>query len=354
MKTKISFILYIALLISTIGCSSISYVMEAGYGQLKIFNRAQPLEKALSKPNLLKPYEKKILSEMPTIREYMNEIGLKKNVNYREYVPLDQAYVTYVVTASDPLAFKARTWSFPIVGSFNYIGFHKEKSAQKFAEELKKEDLDVSVRGARAYSTLGWFSDPILSSMLIDKDFGVGYFVNTIIHETVHVTVYVNGQSYFNESMANFFADQVTPLYLERRFGKNSNEYKSYQEYEKNGDHYRKVTHDLYHKLNNLYENKDISETQKREQKIHFIQEAQKVLKQTTEINNASLIQFKTYGVGEVEFSELYAFLDNNPVQFIQCMALIKESDFPKQHAEEFMGIIDKLIHSNCQASPRK
>src|SRR5690606_29813806 len=95
-----------------------------------------------------------------------------------------------------------------------YLGWFDLDDAQSYAEELAKEGLDVEVRGATAYSTLGWFRDPVLSSMLPEGPATLAGLVDVVLHESVHATVYVPGQSTFNESLAEYVSDNLTERYL--------------------------------------------------------------------------------------------------------------------------------------------
>jgi len=142
-----------------------------------------------------------------------------KTKNYSKYVDLKRPYVTYTVTASQKWKFEPYLWNFPIIGKSPYKGFYKEELAKEEAEELKKADLDVSVRGVSAYSTLGWLTDPLLSSMLKYSD---QQLVNTIIHELVHTTLFIKDNINFNERLAVFVANKGTELFYMDKEGPNS------------------------------------------------------------------------------------------------------------------------------------
>src|SRR5690606_33885389 len=134
--------------------------------------------------------------------------GLNRTRNYDHYADLQRPAAVWVVQAAPRLELTERAWSFPIVGTVPYLGFFDETEAQAFARELElAEDLDVDVRTAAAYSTLGWLRAPVLSTMIADGPEALGELVNIVLHESVHATVYVPGQSAFDESLASFVAD---------------------------------------------------------------------------------------------------------------------------------------------------
>ncbi|HUP58452.1 MAG TPA: aminopeptidase, partial [Bdellovibrionota bacterium] len=147
------------------GCSTMGYLLQAGKGQLALLNRAKPIEKVLESERV-QPRIKRLLSEIPAIKKYGEGNGVKATHNYTEYVQLDRAAAVWVVSACEPLKFVSKEWSFPIVGRFPYLGWFDLDGARGLASELKKEGWDVDLRGARAFSTLGWFKDPVVSSMI--------------------------------------------------------------------------------------------------------------------------------------------------------------------------------------------
>jgi predicted aminopeptidase len=122
----------------------------------------------------------------------------------------------WVVTACKPFEFVAKEWSFPIVGSFPYKGFFDREKARIEMNRLKEEGWDVSVRNPGGWSTLGWFTDPILSKMLERSD---GDLANLIIHEMTHATLFVKDSVEFNENLASFIGDAGAVKFLEYKFG---------------------------------------------------------------------------------------------------------------------------------------
>src|ERR1700745_251643 len=123
-------------------------------------NNGKPVEEVMKDPTT-DPKLSELLGKIADVKKFGTQFGLKPTPNYKEYVKLDRDAVVYVVTVCDPLEFKVKIFSFPIAGSFNYIGWFKKEDAVEFAKKFEQEGLDVDVRGAGAYSTLGWFKDPL-------------------------------------------------------------------------------------------------------------------------------------------------------------------------------------------------
>ncbi len=194
------------------GCQ-IGYIAESGYYQARLLSKRVPLEEALKNKKLSSEDQSKIKMAIE-IREFMKtDLNLKTDDHYSRFVLLDDPYVTYAVNAAEKNQLKSYEWYFPIVGSVPYKGYFKKESAYEEAQDLKEKNLDVYVRGITAYSTLGWFEDPLLSSMLRMKDH---HFVSLLIHETVHANLYIKSQSKFNERVASFLGQLGAESYYQK------------------------------------------------------------------------------------------------------------------------------------------
>lgn len=190
----------------------LSYVANNAYHQARLLHSAQPLQKVIDDPNT-PPQHKHKLELALKAKEYAEtRLHLKKTKNYSTYVELHRDYVTYIVSAAPKNELKYYTWYFPIIGHVPYKGYFTEQGARDEEKELLKEGYDTYVRGVSAYSTLGWFKDPILSSMMRYSDYDL---VSTIIHETVHTTLYIKSNANFNERLASYLGDLGAQLYFE-------------------------------------------------------------------------------------------------------------------------------------------
>lgn len=195
------------------------YLIESAVSQADLLMSRVPIEDALNDQRLT-PEQKQKLLLAKEAREFAEaELGLKKTQNYTSYVHLDQPYVSYVISAAPRTELKPYLWKYPLVGALPYRGYFKEVRAQEEAAELVSKGLDVYVRGVSAYSTLGWFRDPVLSSMLRYRDYDL---VNTIIHETVHATLYLKSSADFNERLATFIGNIGTEMFYRAKEGAQS------------------------------------------------------------------------------------------------------------------------------------
>lgn len=319
----------------------LGYYLQAASGQLAILNRARPIREVLAS-HTTPPRVKKFLEEIPRIKKFAENYAIKPTSNYESYVKWDHPSVTYVVTAIKPLKFEAKKWSFPIAGSFEYLGWFDPESAKKFAEELDTEGWDTEVRGAQAYSTVGYFNDPVLSTMFWDGDEAMGGLVNTIIHESMHATIYVKDQISFDESLASFIADRLTPIYLSERFGKDSIEFRSYMSAQENYEARVKKYNEVYQRLDQVYSS-NAPDSVKLSKKSEIIEELKTSLKVERKFNNASLYQYKIYHRAGSEFEAFYEKLDKDLKRSVECLKRANSSLFNEPQQQNFGEVVMTL-----------
>lgn len=190
------------------------YILNNAYNQGRILKRAIPVDEALKSEKLSDDVKKKLILAQEAKAFAESHLRLKKTKNYNTYVQLDGPYVTYVVSAAPKNELKYYTWWFPIIGSVPYKGYFHSEDAKALAEDLKSQNYDTVVRGVSAFSTLGWFRDPILSSMTSYDDVDL---VNTIIHETVHATIYISDNANFNERLATYLGDLGARMFYQQK-----------------------------------------------------------------------------------------------------------------------------------------
>lgn len=193
---RIDLILAVALcLILLPGCYT-AHVLSGGAGLLA---DREPIEKVLQDGDLTADERHKLELSQQIIDFAVSDLNLPDNGSYRSYVRLDRPYAVWNVVAAPALSIEPITWCFPIVGCVSYRGYFKEEKAVGFARKLKRKGNDVSVRGADAYSTLGHFKDPILSTFLRRRPADLALL---LFHELAHQVVYVKDDTAFNESFA--------------------------------------------------------------------------------------------------------------------------------------------------------
>jgi predicted aminopeptidase len=205
------------------GCLMTRYLAQATHGQLELIGKARPIEAVIRDPNT--PVRTSMmLAEISAIKQYGRSYGLHIKGNYSTYSALGRPAAVWFVGAADAVAFKPLRWCFPIVGCFAGLGWFDEDEAVAQKLALEQQGYDAIVRPAAAYSTGGWFTDPVLSTMLGGGDDALPTLADVILHESVHATVLVPDQPFFNESFASYIADTLTDHWIGVRFGPGSPE----------------------------------------------------------------------------------------------------------------------------------
>jgi len=185
------------------GCSS-GYVMRAAYEEARLLWRRQPIDTVLAGD--VDPETRAKLQLTLAVRRFAKEgLGLSVGGSYTSVASVETSQVVHVITAAPRDQLVPYTWWFPIVGHVPYRAYFEEAAATAYADDLERQGLDTYVRPAIAFSTLGWFDDPLLTTLL---RYDETRLAETIIHELLHNTIYVPGQSTFNESFATFVGDR--------------------------------------------------------------------------------------------------------------------------------------------------
>jgi predicted aminopeptidase len=323
------------------GCFTTRYVAQAAYGQLELMGAARPVADVLADPRTSERTAA-LLEESRSILGFARAAGLDDHGNYRRYVELDRAQVVWFVTASRPLAFEAKVWRFPIAGSFPYLGWFVEDEARRFVARLRTQGWDVSMRPVRAYSTGGWFPDPIVSTMLTPGDDAIGELAAVLLHELVHANVLVKDQSVFNESVASFIGDALAGDYLARRFGPGGPQVRAYQAdlavQRARGERMARA----YAELDALYRS-GASDDEKRAGKERITGALKDELGLARRPNNADLQRFRTYNTGQQAFAELFAACGRSWPRFVAVVKATPRRLFSQPQSKELDGVIRAL-----------
>ncbi len=181
------------------GCSNFGYYLQSVEGQLSLLQKRQPIAQVLADP-ATPPALKSGLERALSIRDFASrELQLPDNDSYRSFADLQRTFVVWNVFAAAEFSIKPEQWCFLVVGCVGYRGYFTQAGADNFARELRDQGLDVYVGGVPAYSTLGWFNDPVLNTFVRYPDHE---FARLIFHELAHQLLYVKGDTEFNESFA--------------------------------------------------------------------------------------------------------------------------------------------------------
>jgi predicted aminopeptidase len=193
------------------GCGTIDYYAQAVRGHVEIMRLAEPIDERLRQPDTLEPLRAK-LTRVLAIREFASrELQLPDNGSYKRYADLGRPFVLWNVFAAPEFSVKPVESCFLFAGCVSYRGFYSEERAMQHADELAAEGYDTYVVGVSAYSTLGWFDDPVLSTFLRYSETEVA---RTVFHELAHQTMYVKDDTMFNESFATTVEEEGVRRWL--------------------------------------------------------------------------------------------------------------------------------------------
>jgi predicted aminopeptidase len=195
------------------GCSTLEYYSQAINGHLEVMRRAEPIAERMADPATPRELVAK-LERVIAIREFATaHLGLPDNGSYRSYADLDRPFVVWNVFTAPEFAIEPNKSCFPIVGCVSYRGYYSEEDANRYADAQRREGHDVMVYGVPAYSTLGWFDDPVLNTFVRYPE---GELARLIFHELAHQIVYVKGDTAFNESFAVAVEEEGVKRWLAR------------------------------------------------------------------------------------------------------------------------------------------
>jgi predicted aminopeptidase len=331
-------ILFLTLLLGQTACSSASYLWHVSAGQIDILLSRRALTDA-RQDTALTDEERRKLALVPIAKKFGNDIlGLKGEKTYRSYVKLDRPYATLVLTACPPDSLDVHKWRFPIVGAMPYKGFFNETRANLEKETLRDKGYDVYLRPASAFSTLGWFEDPILSPMLRmdDRD-----LVNTVLHEMAHVTIYFPNHTNFNEAVATFIGNLGAVAFLSATDGQESNAVSKAVHEMEDQERFANFIRGTLDGLRLIYDG-PASREEKLIAKDRYIAEAKERFRLSTsdfhnplryarfpdqDWNNASLLARNAYFGDLLHFAKLFSKRGESLREFIAYLSTWKDAD---------------------------
>jgi predicted aminopeptidase len=197
----------------------LNYALSQAKGQINILLAVEDVEKMLSSPLVSDSVKSKLLFIQEIKKFAEDSLGIKKSKNYSTFYEQNGHTTMWMLMASQPYKMEAIEWEFPFLGKFAYKGFFDKKRARREQYELKQQGFDTELGRAGGWSTLGWFKDPILSSML---SYSKGDLSSLIIHELTHGTLYVKSQVEFNENLASFIGEKGAERFLKHKYGADS------------------------------------------------------------------------------------------------------------------------------------
>lgn len=192
-------------------CQTLDFYHQAAGGQLEIIRKSKPIPPIIENP-ATDPKLRKQLESVQKIRAFASEhLTLPGDESYGRYADLGRPHVVWVLYAAPEFSLEPKTWWYPTLGKLDYRGYFQEKDSEALAKQLRGEGYDVQVGGTDAYSTLGWLHDPVLNTFVYSSDVDLA---ELIFHELTHRKLFRNGDTTFNESLANAMGEEGVRRWL--------------------------------------------------------------------------------------------------------------------------------------------
>ncbi len=201
----------LGLLLALTGCATIGYYSQSVGGHLELMGKSRSIEEVIA-DHETSPELRRRLELVSVMRDFsVSQLHLPANDSYRAYADIEREAVVWSVVATPKFSMAPRQWCYPVVGCASYRGYFDQAEAERFAQGLQGEGFDVAVEAVPAYSTLGWFDDPLPSTVIHWPE---GSLAGLMFHELAHQRLYLPGDSAFNEA----FAMTVERVGMERWF----------------------------------------------------------------------------------------------------------------------------------------
>ena len=193
------------------GCESVGYYRQAIHGQYQILARRQPIAVLLADPATPASLREKLQAVLEIRQFAEQQLKLPANGHYLRYADLHRRYVVWNVHAAPEFSLQPKTWWYPVVGRLDYRGYFSETAARRYAAKLERKGFDAYVEGVEAYSTLGWFRDPVLNTFIERQK---PELAEILFHELAHQRVFAPGDTDFNEAFATAVAEEGVARWL--------------------------------------------------------------------------------------------------------------------------------------------
>jgi predicted aminopeptidase len=324
------FVTGLALLLA--GCSTAAYYKQAITGHWHVLSLRRPI-KVIMEDQDIQPQLQQRLTTAQALRDFAHqELQLPDNGSYRNYADLQRPFLVKTVFATAPLSLQLRQWCFPIAGCVSYRGYFSATAAQRFAERLQDQGDDVYVANVPAYSTLGWFDDPLLNTFIY---WPVGRLAELIFHELAHQRLYITGDTEFNESFATTVGNLGARLWLER-YG-TAQEKQTYATYKRIQEHFVNLVQKTREELAHIYasDKSDAAKQASKQQCLLALQKRYQALTKSLDIqtgydawfkeglNNAKLASVSTYTRWVPAFDILFEQADGDFVAFYRAAEIV-------------------------------
>ena len=338
------------------GCQT-SYLWHVSLGQMELLGDRITIEKALKKHEFSEDEKEKLLliSEIKVFAREKLQLDIDEDL-YSSYVHLDRPYVSYLLRVSPIYELKAYKWRFPIIGVAPYKGFFRKERAKREARSFPIDKYDIYIRGVNAYSTLGWFNDPVFSSML---SYSNNDFVVMIFHELAHTVLFFKNHIDFNERFAEFLGRKMALAFYLEKEGSDSKAVKAMHKEWRDELFFSSFMVQEYQSLRQWYKDKkgnitpEIKQKRIKEIQNRFVAEIQPQLEthrynyfSNIQLNNALLLSYRSYSYNMKELEKVFTSpLVNKDIKtFVDYCTQFKKKENPEEAFSKAVAQIDKRL----------
>jgi predicted aminopeptidase len=336
------YIILILIITPLCACSSLDYFSHLTKGQFDLLWQREPVDELLASNAISDRLRERLLLAQKIRHFAETELRLPVDDAYSSYSDLGREYVVWNVYAAPELSLQAYTWCYPLLGCMAYRGYFEESRAYAAAKELESEGYEVKVGGVQAYSTLGYFDDPLLNTFLFKQEPG---FIELLIHELAHRKLYIQDDTAFNEN----FATAVGYLGTQQWYAGLGQEaqFNTFNQYKEQFQTLIDFLLGYKDKLLQVYTHSDLTDDQKRMQK-QLILDALKTeyhqLKQSLDwddrydqwvfsMNNASFATLSNYQQWVPAFIRMFEQQGGDWSRFYQVIEGLAEQEKPLREA---------------------
>lgn len=323
----------------------IDYYLHLAFGQARILWKREPIEKVLDRSKVGSELFDRLHFIQKVKQFSQNEIGLVRSGDFTTLCDIGEGPVSWNLIACPKDHLKPLSWAYPVLGNAPYRGFFDLTRAEKERKQLAEEGYDTYLYPVRAYSTLGWFEDPVLSSMLQYRDEDLA---DLIIHELTHGTVWVSGNVSFNESLATFVGETGSLLFLKELYGFKSSEVQEVLRRRSDKHLFFGFMKNLARDLETVYR-LDISLQEKLDFRKMFYEKAQTQFLNlpmstdryngilTQNLNNARIVAYQTYHKDLDVFERVYSAIGCDLKRAVTIFKRCGGVDDPKAYLEAWL-----------------
>ncbi len=306
------------------GCASINYYSQSIQGQFEVLQKRQAIKDILKENNISDSLRNKLNTVLLLRNFSVEQLSLPKNNSYLSYTDLERDYVIWNIFANEEFSLEPVSWCYLVVGCLSYRGYFSQTEAEQHASELGEKGYDIYLGGVSAYSTLGWFDDPVLNTMLQWNDIRLA---TVMFHELAHQQLYIKDDSEFNESYADAVAYIGVTKWLEQQYDKNL--LKEYQQSQRQENEfvdlimrYKSILNDIYHSAENEKTKRKLKKESLQNMSNDYFKMSNTWGKSpykgwfSSDINNAKLASIVTYKEYVSDFLEIYEKFEKDLPKF--------------------------------------